>query len=65
MGRMEFLRTVVDLTDRQFQSLQSSFDPLSNSEYNGLDMFIAVYDFIKILFELSLYIIVQFSNYTV
>ncbi len=47
MGRVEIPRTAVNLTDRQFQSLQTSFDPLSNSEYNGLDMFIDVYDFIK------------------
>ena len=42
MDRVEVPRINVTLTARQIQHLNATYDPLANSNYNGLDLFIDV-----------------------
>ena len=44
MGRVEIPGMVVNLSDREMQIFRTRYDPLSNSDYSGLDLFIEVYD---------------------
>ena len=47
MGRVEVPRTDVSLSDSQQQALKARYEPLSNSDNSGLDLFIDVYEFVR------------------
>lgn len=47
MGRVEVPRTDVSLSDSQQQALEARYEPLSNSDYSGIDLFIDVYEFVR------------------
>ena len=45
MGRVEVPTTTVSLTNAQEQEIRAQFNPLANSDYNGFDLYLNVYDF--------------------